>query len=169
MLYDRSVLTRVFAIVYRMIVASAPLLRFAIERSEPGRLRDYFEAHLLEEDGHDEMLLADLKNLGLDDVPHSFFAAQLAGSQYYLIAHEHPALLLGYMLALESNSPPVSLVDDLSRHHGVELTALRHHAIHDPAHKEALLQEIRALDPRLVARVVWNQISVTDALNRGLA
>lgn len=167
MLNDRAILCSALCGVYRIIVASAPLLEFAIPRSE-GAVRDYYIEHLAEERGHDEMLLDDLKRLGVTDVPPSFFAAQLAGSQYYIIAHEHPAMLLGYMLALESNTLSVSSVDELSRHHGVELTALRHHAEHDPLHNRDLKEVIQSLAPELQERVMWNARHVAEIIGRPL-
>lgn len=167
MLYDRQILVSAFCIVYRTIVASAPLLRFAIERSD-GDLKAYYEKHLQEEVGHEDMLLDDLKRLGMEVIPLSFVAAQLAGSAYYFIEHEHPAMLLGYMHALERNSPPVELVDDLSRFHGVELKALRHHAQHDPGHRADLEEMIAALPEELRGKVLWCSDRTAELVGRAL-
>lgn len=156
MLDDRQYLIRGLCEVYRIIVASAPLLEFAIPRCD-GALLEYYERHLLEEQGHDEMLRDDLLRLGVVDIPHSHHAAQMAGSQYYLIAHEHPALLLGYMHALESGPLTVSQVDELSRIHGTELTALRHHAEHDPGHREDLEGMIAMQPEHLRELIEWNE------------
>lgn len=162
-LYDINHLCKVFSFVYRTMVASAPLLEFAIPKSE-GALKDYYQQHLAEETGHDTMLLDDLKRLGIAEVPVSHFAAQFAGSQYYLIAHEHPALLLGYMRALESNSLPIEEVDKLCLHHKTELTALRHHAMHDPHHKQDLDTMIASLDDNLQKRILWNERCIRELL-----
>lgn len=167
-LYDTKALVRSMCFFYRTMVASAPLLEFAIPKSA-GRLRAYYEKHLAEERGHEIMLLADLHGLGVKEVPLSHAAAQIAGSQYYLIAHEDPALLLGYMLAMEKDSLTLSQVDELAVHHGSELTALRHHCEHDPAHKVDLLAEIAALDPSIRDRVVWNERNVSQFLETALA
>lgn len=166
-LYDTNDLARALIFCYRVMVASAPLLEFAIPRSD-GRLRAYYAHHLEEERGHDEMVLADLKALGLTTIPRSHVAAQLAGSQYYLIANEHPALLLGYMLALEKESMTPAQVDALGAHHGFTLTAFRHHCEHDPVHKDDLLREIEALDADLRTLVMWNEGSVSLFLERAL-
>lgn len=160
---DRQATIDALSGVYRVIVASAPLLEFAIEHSD-GDLRDYYTKHLEEERGHDLMLLDDLKRLGVDEVPRSHIAARIAGSQYYLIAHEHPALLLGYMHALEKSPLPVERVDELSRVCGTELSALRHHAIHDPAHKEELEEVIDRLPQKLKSLVEWNERNVAEML-----
>lgn len=162
-LYDRNALCASLCFVYRLIVASAPLLKFAIARSD-GPLRDYYAKHLEEETGHDLMAKADLVHLGIDAIPPSHRAAQIAGSQYYLIAHEHPALLLGYMHVLEANALRPQAVDRLCSHHGLELTMYRHHASHDEAHTRDIEATIAALDADLQARVSWNERNVTKAL-----
>lgn len=154
--HDRQFLVRALCTVYRMMVASAPLLEFAIPRSD-GELRRYYLEHLLEETGHDAMLLDDLQRLGIDEVPYSRAAAEIAGAQYYLIAHEHPALLLGYMMALERESPPVEAIDELSSHHGTSLSALRHHAIHDPQHRKDLARLIAAQSRSVQERIKVNE------------
>lgn len=161
---DRKYVSSVLCLVYRMVVASVPLLRFAIERAE-GPLLSYYIQHLAEEDGHDEMLKADLLALGVEDIPRNFNAAMIAGAQYYLIAHEHPALLLGYMHALEGGCMSVDEVDRLSALHGVELSALRHHAIHDQQHQADLEAMIATLPDDLRSRVAWNEDCVRKFLS----
>lgn len=154
MLDDRDILIKVLCFGYRRMVASAPLLAFAIEHSK-GPLKAYYLKHLAEETGHDEMMRDDLARLGVTDIPHSLLAAKICGMQYYLIAHEHPAMLLGYMHACESRTHPAEYVDQLCAIHG-ELTAMRHHAAHDPGHAADLEHQISLLDPELRARVLWN-------------
>lgn len=164
MFNDRQILGNVLCLVYRMVVAAVPLLKFARERAHSDLLA-YYDQHLIEEAGHDEMLKADLEQLGITDIPVNFNAAMIAGAQYYLIAHDHPALLLGYMHALEGGCMPVDEVDRLSNLHGVELSALRHHAIHDQQHKLDLEAQIAALPDDLRQRVLWNE----DCVRRFLA
>lgn len=156
-------LRRVLCFVYRVIVASEALLEFALPLAE-GELLDYYRHHLEEERGHEKMLENDLKALGVTDIPRSHRAAQIAGSQYYLLAHDHPALLLGYMHALESNVMKPEQVDELSKHHGVELTALKHHAIHDQWHKQDLERMIAGLNCDLKKLVAWNESNVKALL-----
>lgn len=140
-------------------MASAPLLEFAIARAK-GELKDYYTKHLVEERGHDEMLLEDLKGLGVGSVPFNFSAALVAGSQYYLIAHEHPALLLGYMIALEREPMPMEMVKSLEVQHGASLSALAHHAEHDRAHLKDLVEQFMLLPASLQERVLWNEARV---------
>ncbi len=141
--------------IYRMIVASAPLLEFGIKRSE-GDLCAYFHRHLAEETGHDEMLRDDLYRLGVRDIPRYHAAGALAGSQYYFIAHESPAMLLGYMAVLESAAPSVEIVDALEAAHMCELNALRHHAIHDPDHIKEINAQIEMQPEVMQSLIRWN-------------
>lgn len=164
-LLDKQFLCSGLSFVYRTMIASVPLLDFAIERATGDLLR-YYNEHREEERGHDEMLRDDLRRLGVKEIPHSHAAAQMAGAQYYFIAHEHPAMLLGYMHALEKNSLPLEMVDALSAHHGTELTALRHHAKHDPLHRMDLERMIEGLPTALRERVRWNEAGVDKFLSR---
>lgn len=142
--------------VYRLMVASESLLDFALSRTKNG-LREYYEKHLEEERGHAEMLLSDLKGMGISAPPPSHLAAELAGSQYYLIAHDEPALLLGYMHALESSPMSVEKVEELQDTHKVRLSALLHHAKHDPEHALELKKQIEQLPEEVRRGVMWNR------------
>lgn len=164
MLTDRAYLIRNLSFVYRMIVASAPLLEFAAERSS-GALLDYYLKHLAEEYGHDLMLKNDLFRLGVETVDRHHGAAALAGSQYYLIDHEHPALLLGYMSVLERHQMPQEVVDHLERVHGTELNALRHHSIHDPHHIKDIDAQIEQQSDALQSLIRWNASCTSDFIN----
>jgi rubrerythrin len=165
-LSDKKTLTSMLSFVYHTMRASIPLLEAALRRADDAILREYFERHIDEETGHDAMLRDDLYRLGMDDVALPHIAAQFAGSQYYLIEHEHPALLLGYMRALEGESMSVAEVDALSEYHGVDLTAMRHHAIHDPQHKRDLDAVIEKMDAPLQARIAWNESCVRKMMDR---
>ncbi len=159
-LYNRDVLLKVMCFNYRIMVASVPLLQFALPRAEDAT-RLYYAKHIDEESGHDEMLRADIAAMGVVHVPWLHNAAQLAGAQYYFIAHHHPAMLLGYMNAFEKDSLPLSEVDKLEAHHGVKLSSMRHHATHDPAHKDDIGALIDSLDEDLRALVRWNESNVS--------
>lgn len=167
-MYERQTLIKGLNFFYRTMVASAPLLEFAIPKASGDVLR-YYKQHLEEERGHEDMLKDDLDRLGVKDIPDSFEAAMLAGAQYYLIAHDHPAMLLGYMAAMERNQLTPAMVDLISEAHGTEMTCLKHHAVHDTKHKADLERVIQQLDTRLRDRVVWNEVNVIDFLERALA
>lgn len=155
-LLDKQFLVDNLCWFYRLMVASAPLLEFAVQHAEGGLLK-YYHKHLLEEYGHDEMLAKDLVSLGVDRIPGSMSAARLAGSQYYLIAHHHPCMLLGYMQALESNSLPLSLIQELEQTHNCQLECLSHHAAHDPRHAAELELQVVSLPPILLKDVISNR------------
>lgn len=148
---------------YRIVVASESLLEAASVKAEGG-LKEFYLMHLEEERGHDEMLRDDLERMGVKEIPYSHTAAQVAGSQYYLIVHDDPALLLGYMHALESDAASLESVDKMEAECGTPLTAWRHHAIHDPAHREELERMITSLDDARITRVAWNEACVKRAL-----
>jgi hypothetical protein len=155
-LYDTIYLRGSMIFIYRVILASESLLDFALDFCE-GALHSYYEAHLEEEAGHSEMLLEDLKEAGVIEVPRCHLAAAFAGSQYYLVAHDHPALLLGYMQTLESHSMPMPQVIALQQHHRLRLSALEHHAKHDPNHARALAEQISRQPPELQSAIDWNR------------
>lgn len=164
-LRDKQFLVDNLCWFYRLMVASAPLLEFAIKHCPDNYLKEFYAKHLAEEQGHDEMLAKDLVGMGIDRIPCSMSAARLAGSQYYLIAHHHPAMLLGYMQALESESLPVSLIEELEATHGCELACLRHHAIHDPHHIAELDIQVVGLPEVLLKDVISNRDMTILAIN----
>lgn len=163
-LLNRQFLVRNLCFMYRLIVASAPLVLFAAERSE-GALRDYYSLHYGEELGHDEMLLSDLKALGVSDIPYDYAATQLAGAQYYLIAHHHPALLLGYMSVLEGNSLPMERVEEAEAAHGCTLSTVRHHIEHDTQHARDIQRLRSTLPSHVQAAIDWNADAVRQILS----
>lgn len=162
-LENRQILTASLEFVYRLMVAAVPLLECAMERAS-GRLWSYYERHLAEEAGHDDWLRDDLAHLGATLERH-YGAAQIAGSQYYLIAHEHPAALLGYLSVMESHTMSPEKVTHLEQFHHITLGCLRHHAERDPLHRRDIQEEIAALPGELQALVQWNIENVTTLLN----
>jgi hypothetical protein len=136
--------------------ASEGLLRAAIRKGYVDELGLYFAQHLAQETGHLALLEQDLRRLGVKHILEFPAAAQLAGAQYYYIEHEHPALLLGYMAALECYPPTAEQVDALEAEHG-PLVCTRHHALHDPEHGRQLREQIELLPPALRERVEDNE------------
>ncbi len=163
-LSDKDQFKACLALVYRLIIASEPLLVLASARSE-GSLSEYFLDHLREERGHAGMLKADLLTLGFQEIPHSLPAASIAGSQYYLINHEDPAYLLGYMAVLEGSSMSLSDVDALGKLHGQDsVRTLRLHCEKDPGHFDELVKIIESLDAESRWRVLENASWVSRSL-----
>jgi hypothetical protein len=136
--------------------ASEGLLQAAIRKGEVDELGLYFAQHLAQETGHLQMLEQDLERLGVKEILQFPEAAQFAGAQYYYIEHEHPALLLGYMAALECHPSTLEQVDQLEAEHG-PLICTRHHATHDPEHAAQLREQIAKLPDDLRSRVDDNE------------
>lgn len=153
--------------LHGIVTASENLLSNAIAHSN-GSLKIYFDEHLQEETGHLAMVEQDLASLGVTHILGFPVAAQLAGAQYYYITHESPALLLGYMAALECNPVPLAMVDELEAVYG-PLISIRHHATHDPDHGLKLREQIERLDTKLQQRVLENETwTLHDIRSRGI-
>lgn len=152
---QQKTLTTMLSFAYRIMVASEPLLERAID-SSVGSLHDYFVKHLEEERGHADILAADLARLGVGPIPKFHLAELIAGNQYYLIQHEHPASLLGYMAALEGHPQPLGDVDELEKQFG-PLPTLRIHAENDGWHLEDIRRQIATLPPPLQSLVALNE------------
>lgn len=152
---DRDEVVSVLCFLWQIIRASERLLETAITEAgvhECPELMRYYAKHLEEERHHAEWLLEDLGGKKV----YSPLAAALAGTQYYLIQHEHPAALLGYMLALESQTLPLHFVAGMEALHGKELLrTLRLHSEEDPGHRDDLLRVIDA-HPKHAGLIAFN-------------
>lgn len=138
---ERDQLVANLMFVYQVMRASTNLLRVAISLLGEGRLRTYYEKHLREEENHAEWLLEDLDG----QKEYSPLAAAIAGTAYYLVYHEHPAALLGYMLAMETSTIDEKLLCKLEAIHGEKLLrTVRIHVVEDTAHRKEILDEIAA-------------------------
>ncbi len=162
-LFNKQFMVANLCFMHGIIVASVPMLRFAVKRAS-GALAEYYKRHIDQERGHDAMLRDDLLRLGVKNIPKYHSAAQIAGAQYYLIAHESPALLLGYMLCLESNSLPEELIVKLQNLHGSQLNCMMHHAAHDQQHAVELRKQIAKQSPEMQDRIAWNSTCTMHSL-----
>lgn len=141
-LQDAAVFRANLQFNYHAMVASERLLIEAVEEAR-GELRDYFFHHLQEERGHHEWLADDLAG---DTGPMNWHAAQLAGTQYYMVKHVHPAALLGYMAVLEGAPMPLAMVEELEARHGARvMRTVRYHAEHDIGHGAEVFDMIARL------------------------
>lgn len=145
-------------LLHDTIRASLPLMRLALTKCESGRhaptLTDYFQGHLLEEDGHVELVLQDLEALGVSQaqarrrIPNPSIVA-MVGAQYYWLEHVSVIPLLGYIAFLEGNPPTER---DIRAAHNVipdgvvADRTLRVHAEADPTHARVLDELIDRLD-----------------------
>jgi Iron-containing redox enzyme len=112
-------------LTHMIIRSSVPLLRDALNRLDEmpldplsDGLRSYFGKHILEEMGHDEWVLDDLSELGIDPttvlerMPPPSVAA-MVGSQYYWIRHYHPVAFLGYVAVLEGYPARIEDIEEM--------------------------------------------------------
>jgi hypothetical protein len=140
--------------VHTVIRASVPLMEAARGQAEKraasdavsAKLARYLDEHIAEERDHDEWLLDDLEELGVDRAavlarPPTATVAAVVGAQYYWIFHYHPVALLGYIAVLEGYPPTTELVEVIRARTGYRREAFRtliKHAELDPGHREEL-------------------------------
>jgi hypothetical protein len=164
------VMRRNLAFMMQMIVTSETLLRVSISRLEPSLdifdmdLRAYYAQHLEEETGHYEWMQADMEG---EKYAFHWGAAELAGMQYYLVQHVHPAALLGYMLVLECLPMSMALIEHLESIHGEKLLrTLRYHAVHDQDHSRDLLAMVWGAPEQVQTWIYENAIQTAHRLGR---
>jgi hypothetical protein len=147
-------------LLHQITRASVPLMATASEHAKRAHndevcmcLAAYLERHIEEEMHHDEWTLQDLNSIGiasahvLASTPLASVAA-LVGAQYYWVLHHHPIALLGYIAMLESNAPPMTLIEQWQAQTGLPESAfrtLRLHATIDPEHQDSLYSVIDSL------------------------
>jgi hypothetical protein len=148
----RAVVIANLVFLHDVIVASEPLLIEAVESidllprsSFHQRLAEYYRSHLEEERDHVKWVREDLESVGVNvpaELPNRS-ATAMAGSQYYLLKHAHPAALLGYMAVLEGDPTPVEVVEALEHAYGKQLLrCVRIHAVKDLEHRKELFAVI---------------------------
>jgi Iron-containing redox enzyme len=148
----RSVLIANLIFLHDAVVASEQLLIEAAEAidllsqsSFHTRLATYYRSHLDEERDHVKWVREDLKSVGVNvpaELPGNL-AMAMAGSQYYLLKHAHPAALLGYMAVLEGDPTPLETIDFLEQAYGKQLLRFaRIHATKDLEHRKDLFEVI---------------------------
>jgi hypothetical protein len=170
-LHDEKILRLQLTFVYRVIIASEELLREAIvnmtfEDDFDDELHLFYEKHRREEREHAEWLLEDLNGLVTTDI--DWTAACVAGTQYYLIKHVHPALLLGYMQALEV-PVPISMIEELENIHGKSLLRTwRHHAEVDGEHAKEIEKMIAIAPAYLQEKIEQNRQATIQLWNSTL-
>lgn len=158
--------------VHSLMIASEDLLIEALKQDLPYDLRAYYQEHLAEEHNHAAWLEADLKTLGVE--PRlDWNAAQIVGTQYYLIKHIDPKALLGYMAALECRPMSLENVEYLESLYGEDcMRCMRYHAVHDQDHGKELLAFIDTFDDQtliirnaeLTASVLENTLNFIQML-----
>jgi hypothetical protein len=183
---EPEALRRWFLVVWQSVQASLPLLELAAVQlaqfpRSPFRelLGEYYTLHALEEQGHDRRLLDDLAALGVGDdrafleLPNRHIAA-MVGSQYYLIRHYHPALLLGYIAFCLGHPPGREAIESLRARSGTSHDVWRTYRFHadvDPCHLEelcAVLDEVPLDPPPLRPAIFVNALRCAAAYGAAL-
>jgi hypothetical protein len=139
--------------LHRVMNSGIALMRTARERalSLPDDLvaslaATYLQAHIEEEQDHDEWLLQDIETLRIprDDVLNATPSAavvSLLGAQYFWMLHIHPVTIFGYLIVLEGYPPLMEQLEEIRLRTGLPATAfrcLKSHADDDPDHIAAL-------------------------------
>lgn len=145
-LADRRIFVANLLFMHALMIAFESLTETLLKRRMPANLRGFYVDHLEAERGHADMLEADLATLGAAPAL-DWHAAQIAGTQYYLVRHGPVEALLGYMAALECRPMLPAVVDELEAIHGPQaVRTLRLHAEADPEHGADVLGMIESLD-----------------------
>lgn len=122
------------------------------------KLRLYYCEHLAEETGHYEWLMDDL-DLKSSLHQRDWAAAQICGTQYYMMKHIHPVALLGHMAALECDPTSVETIEKLEALYGKRmLRCARFHAEHDLEHQKELLAMIDEVPEHLQSLVIESAV-----------
>ncbi|MDO6445914.1 iron-containing redox enzyme family protein [Colwellia sp. 1_MG-2023] len=145
---------------YRTSNAAVPMMREVIRCAKlmpddpvSAPLIKYMEQHIPEETGHDQWCIDDLAVLGVTEeqihskIPSPNIMA-LIGSQYYMIRHQHPVAIMGYLACLETHPPTIEYVEGLIEKSGLPAAAfsgLMHHAKIDPHHKQDIINTLNSL------------------------
>ena len=165
---DEKVFIAYLTMMYQIIVASENLMELISNKPVRASFKNYIYHHKIEETGHAEMLAEDLRRHGVDIniIPPYRLAAELAGSQYYYIAHQSPYALLGYMMVMEGFPMPVQDVEELEVIYGKSLTrTLMLHAHADLQHREVLFTLIDTLTYNEQHIVIMNAVRTQHLLN----
>ena len=172
---DVSRLTVVIANLCFMYDAMVAIERLLIEAAESidllppssfhARLAEYYRSHLDEERDHVQWVREDLASVDVNvpaELPDSS-AIGMAGSQYYLLKHAHPAALLGYMAVLEGDPTSVEVVDYLEHAYGKQLLRfVRIHAVKDLEHRKELFEVIDDAPESLRGLIAYSTDNTLD-------
>lgn len=167
---ERIFFPEIAAFLYRTMVASESLLELAVTKAN-GKLKEYFKHHLEEERQHEKWLADDLEEMGIkaSELPYNEIAAQMAGSQYYILHHGNPVMFLGYMLFLEGFPASERVINELELLYGKKaLRTIRYHALHDQDHRNDLLEFIDGLSEEEKTLVLKNAQDTADSYGKAM-
>jgi hypothetical protein len=146
--------------VYHSMRGAGPVMEAARKRSVDlsaecavaARLVDYWTRHIQEEEGHDQWMLMDLREIGVArsalSAPPIPEVAELLGTLHFWILHTHPVAALAYFYVVERDAPTEQFLDWLVHSAGIERAALRtfyRHAMIDVEHGRELEELVEGL------------------------
>ncbi len=115
---------------------------------------EYLEHHIKEEVGHEQWILTDLSNLGVD--AETIKASKpkkeiinMIGSMYYRIFHAEPCAVLGYMAVSETYPVSIKIIETMIKAANLDpncINALKQHAIIDIGHAHDMYAFIESFD-----------------------
>jgi hypothetical protein len=172
-LHDQGISSSIrpwFKMAYHVIRASVPLFEFCLHhlKTRPPdhmteKLVEFYRHKIEEEDGHDRLMASDIAHLGMtpelleQELPPTSIVA-LVGSQYYLIAHHHPAVFLGYLGFLEGFPPSAHELSELAAKSDVPAESWKTVKLHvelDPWHRDEIAS-------------FMNELGAPDSLQRAI-
>ena len=130
-------------------------------------LAEYLAMHKEEEVEHAQWLLEDMEAMGvsreqvLSRRPKAEVAA-LAGSQYYWIHHYHPAMFLGYLLALEGYPMKAADLAHFKQVSGFPDEAFRTLALHADLDIDHLAELFQFLETCSLSDAVFDSIATSS-------
>lgn len=167
--HNREAVIKNLVFLYHACVASERLLSDAAYEAyqwvDPfyGRLSQYYNSHLAEEQGEIVVLKEDLASANIPLGIADRFVMALIGTQYYLIKHRNPVCLLGYLVVQEADPTPVKTVEALEDLYGRTLFRfLRMHAIKDLKHAKEILDLLETVPAALRELIFFSADNVLD-------
>jgi hypothetical protein len=130
-----------------------------------------YAKHIGEEQKHEKLCIHDLEKLGLNlaSIPERAATRMFWEPQYYKVEHEHPAVLMGYILVLEAMASVKGpwVLEQVAAAHGEKAGHfVKLHAEEDISHVEKAYKSIEPLDPVLRTNIAQNLMQTTQAYVR---
>ena len=159
--------------VYYFVRYSTKMLAAAASVTENPEYYKRLVSHIREEEGHEKLALADLKNLGgkIEDYPEFGITRALWEPQFYKIQRS-PASLLGYILSLEMipvHSYPEVLPKIRSTYGEKCVNFIRVHCEEDPAHVKDAINQIQSMPAAEKVLIEKNFIQTTEMMTHLLS
>lgn len=159
---------------YYLVRHTTTLITLTAAKFGPGEMERHRHslAHLKEEIGHDDMVLHDLKALGLkaESFPELVETSVIYQSQYYWIERCSPIALAGYSVLLEGLAATVGqrIYERVEAAHGKQAgTFLKLHAQADVGHYKAGVDELRNASEQEI-RYAMRNLEQGGVLYRGM-